>query len=178
MSSFADVPTCTPQPNETDGLWTAIVLAAEVFRYAVTGAADALDTALSLYGGMRLLNIITGVPGLMARTVLAPNETHPGGPDWYNSTVPGYEGWVWQHNTSSDDVTGHMFGLPIFAKVMNQSLLETQEAAQIVHDIATYIVEHDFELVDLDGQHTQWGVWNPAIINTDRFWSDERFVSS
>ena len=106
LLEFGNYETCTNGDDDNNGLWTSLVVAAESFRYAVTGAADALDTALSLYGGMRLLNIITGVPGLMARTVLAPNETHPGGPDWYNSTVPGYEGWVWQHNTSSDQQHG------------------------------------------------------------------------
>ena len=93
LLEFGNTSTCTPEANETDGLWTAIVLAGEVFRHAVTGAADALAAASAMFQGMQLLNNITGIDGLMARTVLSPAELpHP--PTWINATVPGYAGWV------------------------------------------------------------------------------------
>ena len=176
LSAFGDTPTCTPEANETDGLWTALLLAAEAFRAAVTGAPDAIASATTFFQGMQLLNNITGIPGLMARTVLSPTEAHPGGDYWYNATVPGFEGWVWQGNTSSDDVTGHMFGLPIFANVLGGTVADATIAAKLVGEIATYIAEHDYFLIDINGLRTKWGVWNPAFMNTDQFWSDERYV--
>jgi hypothetical protein len=176
LSSFGNTPSCTPEANESDAIWTGLLLAAETMRYVVTGAQDALERALLMFDGMQMLFTITGVEGLIARTVLDPTEPRPGGGEWYNSTVPEYEGWIWQGNASSDDVTGHMFALPIFAKLMNQSMPASQAAAQLIGHLVHYIVENDFYLIDVNGEHTQWGVWNPAFINLDPSWSDGRLV--
>ena len=69
-----------------------------------------------------------------------------------------------------------MFGLPIVAKLLHSSLPDAQAAAQLVRNIVTYIVKNNFYLIDVTGLPTTWGVWNPAQINLERFWSDERLV--
>lgn len=48
--------TCTPHTTDNDGLWTSIALAAEAFRYKVTGDADARTNAWNLFQGMQFLN--------------------------------------------------------------------------------------------------------------------------
>ena len=46
---------------------------------------------------------VTGVRGLMARSVVEENVTTGGG-DWYNSSTE--PGWKWKGDTSSDEVGG------------------------------------------------------------------------
>ena len=177
LLEFGNYETCTNGDDDNNGLWTSLVVAAESFRYAVTGAADARSNATSYFGGMQLLNLLTGIKGLMARSFVTPNETHSNDGTWHNSTVSGYEDWQWKGDTSSDEVAGHMFAYSILAKIMNGSSTETgQQALDLISNIVYYIVSNDFYLIDVTGLPTSWGVWNPAQINLQRFWSDERFV--
>jgi hypothetical protein len=58
--------------GENDGLWSALVLAAEAYRFAVTHD-DAARTALAtLLHGEQLRMRITGVPGLLTRQLIPP----------------------------------------------------------------------------------------------------------
>jgi len=41
-----------------------------------------------------------------------------------------------------------------------------------------YIIDNDYYLIDANGKHTQWGVWNPTFLNDDPLWYDERGVNS
>ncbi len=52
-------------------------MGAELYRYNATGSADALVQARHYYSGMRLLNDVTGIPGLMARSCIPPNVSAP-----------------------------------------------------------------------------------------------------
>lgn len=49
---------------------------------------------------------------------------------------------------------------------------------QLMTEIATYITKNGFTLVDVTGKPTTWGHWNPAYLNGNRLWSDERGVNS
>ena len=176
LAAFGDIPSCVNQDSDNNALWTSLVVAAEAFRYAVTGAQDAYNNATSYFQGMRLLNTLTGIKGLMARSFVTPNETHSPGGTWHNSTVPGYEGWMWKGDTSSDEVVGHMFAYPIVGKIMNGSQTEVgQQALDLIYDIVYYIVSNNYYLIDVTGKPTSWGSWNPNQLNLDRGWSDERF---
>ena len=37
LSSFANISSCANHPNDNNGLWTSLVVAAEAFRYLLTG---------------------------------------------------------------------------------------------------------------------------------------------
>ena len=47
--------TCSPQTTDNDGLWTSWLVAAEVFRYKVTGSSQAKSNAWELFNGMQFL---------------------------------------------------------------------------------------------------------------------------
>ena len=65
---------CVQGDNDNNGLWTSLVVAAEVYRYAATQDSSA-STALDKYmKGLELLNEVTDVKGLMARSACAPAE--------------------------------------------------------------------------------------------------------
>ena len=104
---------CINGDSDNNGLWTSLVVAAEVFRYVATNDSDAAALAWHYYDGMRLLHRITGINGLIARSAVAPNETHSGGGLWTPSTVPQYAGWTWKADASSDEVVGHLLAFTV-----------------------------------------------------------------
>ena len=55
---------CAPHATDNDGLWTSIALAAEAFRYQVTGEESARDNAWSLFQGMQFLNNVSVESGV------------------------------------------------------------------------------------------------------------------
>ena len=58
--------------GENDGLWSALALASQAYRYAVTRDPAARDTLAKLLDGERLRMRITGVPGLFTRQLIPP----------------------------------------------------------------------------------------------------------
>lgn len=58
--------------GENDGLWSALYLAAEAFRYGATGEAEALDTIRLLLAGEVDRMAVTGVPGVFTRQYVPP----------------------------------------------------------------------------------------------------------
>ncbi|HVY69137.1 MAG TPA: hypothetical protein VHH73_04380, partial [Verrucomicrobiae bacterium] len=86
--------------NDNDGLWTAMYLAAEVYRYAVTKDPDARAKAgRSLHALMRLEEI-TGIPGFPARSFVSGDRPKPQYGEWH-ATTDGK--WWWKGDTSSDE---------------------------------------------------------------------------
>lgn len=60
MSSWGDIRTCVKEPCDSDGLWTAIYLASQVFRYAVTHDAQVRKEAWEYFETLEFLNKVTG----------------------------------------------------------------------------------------------------------------------
>ncbi len=56
-----------------------------------TPTQTALALAANYFGGLKLLNDVTGVQGLMARSAVAPGEPYSPDTTWHNSTAPGFE---------------------------------------------------------------------------------------
>ena len=179
--------------SDNNGLWTALVVVAEAMRFATTGEAAAANAAASFLQGMHLLVKVTGVHGLMGRSAIAPGETHAPGSTYHNSSTPGLQGWQWKGDASSDEVTGHTFAYPLAAALLGDSPLPpgpwnttantdtavAQDVAlELLHGIVSYVVANNFTLVDVTGEATQWGHWDPPTLNRQRSWSDGRGVNS
>ncbi|MCB9787609.1 MAG: hypothetical protein H6744_13085 [Deltaproteobacteria bacterium] len=58
--------------DANDGLWSSLYLTSQAYRYAVTGAPEALAMIELLLDGERDRMAITGVPGLFARRLIPP----------------------------------------------------------------------------------------------------------
>jgi len=171
LSAFGNVSTCQNHDSDNNGLWTSLVVAAELIR----GNTSEIETYLS---GMQLLHDITGVPGLIARSALPPGTPWPSYGTWANSTVPKYKGWIWKADASSDEVDGHVFALSTAASLLPPSSPLRDTAIDLLTKMAMYIVTNDFYLIDFTGKPTTWGVWNPQQINGERSWSDGRGLNS
>ena len=190
--------------DDNNGLWTAVVAAAALFRYAVTQEPAAAASARRFLGGLTLLHRITGIPGLYARSACAPNdvdcaparatqrrgcdgEVRPGccdsagqracGLQWRNSSDPGYAGWVWKSDVSSDETCGHFFAFSIAAQLA-PTTAERSAAAETVAVMTDYMVENRFNLIDYTGYETTWGRWEPKYVNGWRAFSDGRGLNS
>ena len=60
------------ESGENDGLWSALYLASQAFRYAATRSGEALATIKTLLAGEVLRMRITGVPGVFTRQLIPP----------------------------------------------------------------------------------------------------------
>ena len=148
-------------------IWTGTYLAAESFRYAVTGAEDAREHAIRTVRALDTHLRITGVPGFVARFAA------PDVPPWnaryqgHRRYVPGtgpWEGWFWVDDTSRDQYTGWFFGLAIA-----HDLVDDEEARELiraaVREVIDEIAADDYVILGQDGEPTGAG---PEVIHVMR----------
>lgn len=159
-----DLSTNEPVSTDNDGLWTAIYVAAESFRYAVTHADDARENARRGMQAIVRLESITGIPGFPARSFIkAGVEPQPADGEWHDTPD---KQWRWKGDTSSDEIVGHYFVYPLyFDLVADES--EKPGLSAAIDRITNHILDHRYQLIDVDGQRTKWGFWGP-----DAIWED------
>lgn len=157
-----DLSTNQPFPSDNDGLWTAMYIAAECYRYAATKDPEARKFAQESLKAMMFLETVTEIPGLMARSFVKPGEPvdtfrgdHP--LQWDNYAKDGK--WQWKSDTSSDEVVGHYYAYTIYYDLCAD---EAEKAAiqEKVRRISDYIIKNNYYLLDTDGKPTTYGYWN------------------
>jgi len=150
--------------DDNDGLWTAMYVAAEAFRYAVTGDAGARRNARVGMEAIMRLEAITGIPGFPARSFIKVGEDlQPADGEWHD-TPDG--AWRWKGDTSSDEIVGHYFVYPLYLDVVAGED-EKPALRAAIERITNHILDNDYQLVDVDGLRTRWGWWGP-----DAIWED------
>jgi hypothetical protein len=150
--------------TDNDGLWTQMYIAAEAFRYKVTGEADARANAKQGFEAMLRLEEITGIPGFPARSFIKIGEdVQPKDGEWHD-TPDGK--WRWKGDTSSDEIVGHYFGFAVYYDLVADDA-EKQKIRGFISRLTDHILDHGYHLVDIDGKPTRWGWWAP-----DEIWED------
>src|SRR5262249_28067739 len=120
--------------TDNDGLWTQMYIAAEAFRYKVTGDADARAKAKQGFEAMLRLEEITGIPGFPARSFIKVGEDiQPTDGEWHD-TPDGK--WRWKGDTSSDEIVGHYFGFAVY-----YDLLADEADKQKIRGVITRITD-------------------------------------
>jgi hypothetical protein len=159
-----DVATNQMVSSDNDGLWTAMYVAAECFRFKVTGEADARDNARRGMQAIVRLEAITGIPGFPARSFIKVGEdVQPRDGEWHDT--PDRQ-WRWKGDTSSDEIVGHYFVYPLYHDLVATE--DEKPALRAVIDrITNHILDNDYQLIDVDGKRTRWGWWAP-----DAIWED------
>lgn len=175
LSRFGDLRTSRTRPSDNDGLWTSVYTASMVFKYGVTGDPADKAAAWHHFGGIELLNNVTGIPGYPARSVLARNATLPRGLWWNSTTDPTLR---WKGDTSSDEIVGHMFVMPLVHDILAETEAEKARVSDLLLGIVTNIVKNGFYLIGERGFPTTWGRWSPADLNRNITYYDERGVNS
>ncbi len=150
--------------SDNDGLWTAMYVAAECFRFKVTGDAKAREYARQGMQALLRLESITGIAGFPARSFIKKGEDiQPSDGEWHN-TPDG--AWRWKGDTSSDEIVGHYFVYPLYYDLVADEA-EKKTLAAALDRITNHILDHDYQLIDLDGKATRWGWWGPNAIWDD-----------
>jgi hypothetical protein len=166
--------TARHEVSDNDGLWTALYIAAESYRYAVTGSLQARERASRSMDALLRLEEATPIPGFPARALMRKDEEHvvQSRGEWH-ATADGAS--LWKGDTSSDEIDGHIYAFSVYHDLV-ADVAEKRRIAQTLHRIASHLLEHDYYLVDMDGQPTRWGVWAPARLNGD--WKAQQGLNS
>jgi hypothetical protein len=156
-----DLTSNQPVSTDNDGLWTAMYVAAECFRYKVTGQSAARDNARRGMQAILRLESITGIPGFPARSIIKVGaDVQPGEGEWHDAADTG---WRWKGDTSSDEIVGHYFVYGIYYDLVADAS-EKNDLRAALERITNHILDHNYQLVDVDGKRTTWGFWGPDDI--------------
>lgn len=161
MSEPGNLSTGTLVDQDNDGLWTAMYLAGELFRYAVTGSPEALQNCYESFDAMERLVSINPIEGFPSRSFERWGYQLADKPRWHRSDD---RNWAWKGTTSSDEIVGHFFAYSLFAEIVPNGQWR-QRAIRLMDGIMGHIVDNDWYLVDYDGRPTLWGKWNPSYVN-------------
>jgi hypothetical protein len=161
LSVSGDLSSNQTVSDDNDGLWTAIYVAAQCFRFKVTGASDAREFARQGMQAIMRLEEITGIPGFPARSFIEIGiDQQPEDGEWH-TTADGR--WRWKGDTSSDEIVGHYFVYPIYYDLVADED-EKKKIRAVIERITNHILDHGYQLIDLDGKRTAWGWWDPESI--------------
>jgi len=150
-------------------IWTGAYLAAEAFRYAVTGDAEAKANAIRTVEALDAHLQVTQVPGFIARFA-GPDE-----PPWNNGYtghdryVQGtgeWEGSFWINNTSRDQYTGWFFGMAIAYDLIDDE--DTREIIrQDVREVIDELEADRYWIIGENGRPTDAGPQVGALMRCD-----------
>lgn len=162
-----DVASNIPWDSDNDGTWTSFWLVAECMRYAVTGAADARANFDKSLDAMLRLRDLTGTDWFVARAVIEKASCNlndcdaPDDGEWFTS--PDGLWWV-KGDTSNDELAAHLFMLgPAYDLCADAG--QRARIADHIDGIVGGIVDHGWQLWDVDGKTTTYGQWDPFYIN-------------
>ena len=165
----------TSQPS--DNLWTAMYLASQLFRFKVTGLEEAKENAYEAFEAMERLYTVTNIPGLFARSFERDykvenfkrkgwerEELLSGSPASLWLPASDHHNWTWRSTASSDQTVGQIFALTVVLELADNEQWKAR-ALKCLDDLMGYIVKNDLYLIDVDGEPTLWGKWNPDYVN-------------
>ena len=109
------------------------------------------------------LESITGVPGFYARSLKHKSEPKPEGGQWH--PTPDGE-WLWKGDTSSDESVGHYYAYATYYDLVADDA-EKAEIQRVVARMTDYLIQHDYDLMDVTGKPTRWGQWSEKYFATE-----------
>jgi uncharacterized protein (TIGR03437 family) len=117
-------------------LWTGAYLAAEAFRYKVTGSGDALNNVKAALAGLKGLVDVTG-DNRLARCMVPAASVYAAGisNEEVNNTIHQNPPWIWVDNTSRDEVVGAFFGLGAAFDLVDDATVKSG-----ISDLATRMI--------------------------------------
>jgi hypothetical protein len=169
-----DLTTAITTDNDNDGLWTTFYLGSQAFRYATTGEAIAARYAWESFEAFERLLTIHSLKGFPARTFERKGiikDTIV----WRPSPNPE---WDWKGTTSTDEYIGYLFVATVMDKFVAKTAPEKKRVADFIDAIMTHIIDNNYYFIDVDGQPTLWGRWNPEYVNSYAPYVSDRKLNS
>ncbi len=134
-------------------LWTGHYLAAEAFRYSVTGSADAFNNVKQAVAGINSLIQVTGT-NLLARCLAPLNSPYAASIQSQEASNGIYTnqsaGYFWVGNTSRDQYMGVAFGLAVAYDLVNDSGVRGS-ISQVAWLLIGFLTAHGWSVVMPDG---------------------------
>ncbi len=156
-----DLGTGHMEDSDNDGLWTAMYLGGQAFRYAVTKSPEALENCRESLDAMERLYSVNPVKGFPARSFERVGFALHDRKAWISAPDPE---WEWKSTTSSDEAIGHIFAFAVLAELVDDEPIKNK-AIGLIDSLMQHIVDNDFYMVDWDGKPTLWAKWNPEYVN-------------
>jgi hypothetical protein len=193
-----DTSTWEYMDSDNDGLRVAELLVVESLKYAVTKDDEARKNARKGFDMLKMLQEITGTDGFFARTIIPAEWTEMKHPNHHYTEKEAAEmkvnrprfknikerwhlskdgKWRWKGDTSSDEWCGHMFGYYFYYEYAANEK-EKELVREHVSKIVDYVIKHNYNFIDVDGEPTHWGVWSPDKLNRDQNWRPEKGINS
>jgi len=146
-------------------IWTGHYLAAEAFRYRVTGSPEAFDNVRRAIASIRSLNDITGT-NVMARCLIPVDSVYAPGiiaeesrHGIYRNFLNGQE-YYWIGNTSRDQYSGAMFGLGVAYDMVDNAEIRSQ-ISSLVTRMLDFLIANGWNIVMPDGSISATFLTNP-----------------
>lgn len=166
------------EASDNDGLWTALYLCAESFRWAVTQDEDARNLARRSMRALLDLVRYTGIQGFPARAMMRRYEramqSEPLA-NWISSPVD--PDVLYKGDTSSDELDGHYLAWYVYSALAADEA-ERKEIAETCRAVTNHLLDNNYTLVGQSGKRTSWGVWTPEVLNNDPNWLADRGLNS
>ena len=144
------------------GVWTGRYLAGVGAQYAVTR-----DPWVRRHGGeilraLRILQEVTGKPGLLARGYVKGNGPVEGwerngqdSPEWHQGQGK-YADYRWHGDVSVDNFNAVLYGYAWYYDLAADAA-QRRMIAEDVDRLMTHLLDHHCRIVDVDGEVTMWG---------------------
>lgn len=192
----------TQTDSDNDGLWTAMYGAGECFGCAAR-VPGACDRARRAFHALRFLGTVTqggdhpAPRGYVARTIIpgaGPDPNLADSPERDEATRRNSDAlwkimrprwprsaggkWYWKADTSSDELDGHYFFYALYYDLVAQSDADKKDVREHVASLTTHLLSNGYRLIDHDGKPTRWGIFDPANLNGNPAWWEERGLNS
>lgn len=202
LETAGDKSTWEQHDTDNDGQYTGLYGAGECLAYAATGDPKAKERATKAFEALAFLSEVTqsgsnpAPKGFIARTILptdGPNPNEHNSPEsdrkkqesdaLWKVIIPRWptsaDGkWYWKTDASSDELDGHFLLYGLYFDHVAETEAEKARVREVTARVMNHLIEHDFKLVDHDGQPTRWANFSPAALNGDPDWWAERGLNS
>jgi hypothetical protein len=166
-------------------IWTGHYLAAEAFRYRVTGSPEALDNVRRALAGIRALVDITG-SNLLARCMIPVDSSYASAiinEEGHNGIHQGLlngRGYYWIGHTSRDQYMGVKLGLSVAYEMITDAGVRS-EISSLFTRMLDFLLAHNWFVVMPDGSISTTFVTNPdqrlSLLLVGRMVNPSRFGS-
>lgn len=147
-------------------IWTGCYVAAEAFRWKVTGDPEARQRLMASLNALHLLHEVTGKKGLLARAFRRAAGPASGEKGRWRQGEKRHEEYRWMGDVSVDQVDGVFFGYAIAFDLLNEPTVRA-EIAETVAALADHLLDHRMQIIDLDGERTKHGDLGDGFFSED-----------
>ena len=162
LARAGDITSAEMIDTDNDGSWSSYYMASQAFRFAVTDDPEAHRHAWETFDALERLQTINPLDGFPSRTFERRGFKYSD-PDRWHETKDG--DWDWKAHTSSDEITDHTFGYAVLYECAARTEAEKNRITAVFTRILDHLIRNNWYLIDVDGQPTLWGRWNPEYVN-------------